>query len=32
MWGQYLVHQISELPEFDGVYRELNRHFSGFLK
>jgi uncharacterized protein len=30
LWSQYLAHQIADLPEFEGVYRALNRHFKNF--
>ena len=29
-WSLYLAHQISNLPEFDGVCRAVNRYFKGF--
>jgi uncharacterized protein len=28
LWNQYLAHQIADLPQFEGVYRALNRHFK----
>ena len=31
LWNQYLAHQITDLPEFDGVARALNRYFKVFV-
>ncbi len=30
LWSQYLIHQIADLPDFDRVCREVNRHFRKF--
>ena len=28
LWNQYLAHQIADLPDFDGVWRAINRYFK----